>query len=117
MAQEGNISRLKLRRTGGLIAGNELETSISPDQLDRDDASLLAEVSEKVDLADLAARSPIRGPGADMYQYELTLEGPGDRHQVIVQGGEIPPQLRALIEMLEARAEAERAGGTPKPGD
>jgi hypothetical protein len=93
--------RLSFRRSGGLFAGNVLVTSVS---VDEELAPLVAEA----DLPKLAERSPIRGPGADVYQYELVLEGDGPPRRVVVQQTAVPDELRPLIERLERRAEAER---------
>jgi hypothetical protein len=96
--------RLSFRRSGGLFAGNVLATSVSVDDE-------LAPLVAQANLPELAGRSPIRGPGADVYQYELALEGDGPPSRVVVQQTAVPEQLRPLIERLERRAEAERGRG------
>lgn len=89
--------RLSFRRSGGLFAGNVLATTVPIDEE-------LEPLLERADLPALAERSPIRGPGADVYQYELVLEGEGPPRRVIVQQTAVPDELRPLIEWLERRA-------------
>ncbi len=100
MAEPAGL-RLSFRRSGGLFAGNVLATSVSVDEE-------LAPLVSQADLPGLAERSPISGPGADTYQYELVLEGDGPPRRVVVQQTAVPDELRPLIDWLERRAEAER---------
>jgi hypothetical protein len=46
------------------------------------------------------AASPIRGEGADRFQYELTIEGPDGRHELAMSEDSIPADLRPLIERV-----------------
>ena len=94
--------RLSFRRSGGLFAGNVLATSVAVGEE-------LAPLVERANLGTLAERSPITGPGADVYQYELVLEGEGPPRRVLVQQTAVPDELKPLIEWLERRAEQERA--------
>jgi hypothetical protein len=105
--------RLSFRRTGGLFAGNVLATSVSPAELDPAAAAELERLVRDADLGSLARSSPIRGPGADVYQYELTLEGAGEAVQLIVGETALPGRLRPLVEWLARHAEQERAGRQP----
>ena len=98
---EATGRKISFRRSGGLFAGNQLETTVS-------ESELAPGLLERADVASHARRSPIPGPGADTYQYELEVEGGGDRHQVVVQQTAVPDDLRPLIEWLERRAEQER---------
>jgi hypothetical protein len=96
--------RLSFRRSGGIFAGNVLATTVPID-------AELKPLVERADLPALAERSPITGPGADVYQYELVLEGEGPPQRVIVHQTVVPDELRPLIERLERRAEQERGRG------
>ena len=103
MAEPAGL-RLSFRRSGGLFAGNVLATSAPVDDE-------LAPLVERANLPALAERSPISGPGADVYQYELVLEDDRPPQRVIVQQTAVPDELRPLIERLERRAEDERRRG------
>jgi hypothetical protein len=102
------LRRLSLKRSGGLFAGNALETAVAEQDLSPDEQQELHQALEGLDLANLAARSPLGGPGADAYQYELTVESGEESQRLIVSGREPPDELRPLISMLERRAERKR---------
>ena len=70
--------RVEFTRSGGIVAANTLQTAVDLDEGTDDQAAELAELLDQVDLTELAGRSPLRGPGADTYQYELTVDQ-GDR--------------------------------------
>jgi hypothetical protein len=44
----------------------------------------------------------MRGKGADRFQYELTIEGPDDRHELVMSEDAIPDELRPLVDRLRA---------------
>lgn len=54
----------------------------------------------RADVATLAAASPMRGEGADRFQYELTIEDAGGRHELAMSEDSIPEELRPLIDRL-----------------
>lgn len=104
-------------RSGGIVAGNTLQTEVdlgaavggrAAEAAEVAEVAELAELLDQVDLADLAERSPLRGPGADTYQYELTVEQGDRREHVTVDDTEVPAELRPVIRRLEARAVEER---------
>lgn len=51
-----------------------MTTSVSADDLDGPAREALQRCLEQADLGALAERSPITGPGADMFQYDIVLE-------------------------------------------
>ena len=55
---------------------------------------------QKADLPALAADSPIRGEGADRFQYHLTIEDDGGRRELTVSEDSTPDELRRLIERV-----------------
>lgn len=95
---------VSFRRTGGLFAGNVLATSVSVDDLDDAQQETLRRYLEQADLQALAERSPITGPGADTYQYNITVDDGTKRSEVTVTQTAVPDDLRPLIEWLEQRA-------------
>jgi hypothetical protein len=100
--------RVTLRRTGGLFAGNVLQTTVAEEELSAPHAAELAALLAPVDVASLAARSPIAGTGADRYQYDLAVEQGGETRRIIAPDGAVPEQLAPLVDWLERRATAER---------
>jgi Emfourin len=52
------------------------------------------------DVPSLAAASPLRGRGADRFQYDLTIEAPDGRHELAMSEDAIPAELRPLIDRL-----------------
>lgn len=104
MGSEQAEPRVSFRRTGGLFAGSVVTTSVSADDLDGPAWEALQRCLEQADLGALAERSPITGPGADMFQYDIVLEHGGTRSQVVVAQTAVPDNLRPLVEWLEQRA-------------
>ena len=104
MGSEQAEPRVSFRRTGGLFAGSVLATSVSAADLDSSARESLQRCLEQADLGALAERSPITGPGADMYQYDIVLEHGGRRSQVVVAQTAVPDDLRPLVEWLEHHA-------------
>jgi hypothetical protein len=99
---------VSFRRTGGLFAGNVLVASVSVDDLDDAQREVLQSHLEQADLAALAERSPITGPGADIYQYDIAVDDGARRSQVVVAQTAVPEHLRPLLEWLEQRASRRR---------
>jgi len=95
-------------RSGGIVAGNRLETAVDLDEPTDGQAAELSELLGQVDLAALAQRSPLRGRGADSYQYDLTVDDGGEIVHVTLDGTEVPSELRPVIKRLESRAIEER---------
>jgi emfourin len=54
----------------------------------------------RADLPTLAAASPMRGKGADRFQYELTIEDADGRHELAMSEDSVPDELRPLIDRL-----------------
>ncbi len=91
--------QIELVRTGGL--GNlRLRKSLDTDSLSPDDRREVEELVERLDLEGLEQRSPIRGRGADRFQYDMTFISERGRHEVSVGEGATPPELRSLIKWL-----------------
>jgi hypothetical protein len=56
------------------------------------------------DVPALAEASPMRGKGADRFQYDLTIEGPEGRHELAMSEDRIPDELRPLIDRVRAQS-------------
>jgi len=57
----------------------------------------------RADLPALAAASRMPGKGADRFQYELTVEDAGGRHELAMGEDSVPDELRPLIDRLNRR--------------
>jgi hypothetical protein len=55
---------------------------------------------QTADVPALAADAPIRGEGADRFQYHLTIEDEGGRHELTMSEDRIPDDLRQVIERV-----------------
>ncbi|RRO17095.1 hypothetical protein EIL87_12040 [Saccharopolyspora rhizosphaerae] len=102
------MTRVDFHRSGGLFAGDVLGISVLLDQLDERSRHELEDALEQADVAELARCSPITGPGADTYQYEVSVERSGRRFDVVASQTAVPDHLWPLIEWLEERALDER---------
>lgn len=95
--------RIDLRRSGG-FAGLREGASVDKSELAPEEAREVEEALARVDLSELAGRSPIRGRGADRYQYDLTVARGDEEAHVTIQEGELPSELRPLIDVVMRRA-------------
>jgi len=57
---------------------------------------------EKANLPELLADSPIRGQGADRFQYHLAIEDEGGRRELTVSEDQMPEALRSLVDRVKA---------------
>jgi hypothetical protein len=92
--------RIELTRSGG-YAGlttklGELDTAELPEV----EAREIEELVRKADVPKFAAASPMRGGGADRFQYDLIVEDSGGRHELAMSEDKIPAELRPLIDRL-----------------
>jgi hypothetical protein len=94
--------RLELIRSGG-IAGLEERRSLDTAALEPNEAQEVEELVATADLDELVRRSPIRGRGADRFQYELRVEREGREQLVTVSEDQIPVRLEALFERIRKR--------------
>jgi hypothetical protein len=95
--------RVELTRSGGLAAV-EAATTADSAELPESEAERLRTLVEAIDLDELAQRSPLRGKGADRYQYDLLVSDEGNRREITASEDAAPPELRALVDWLLSRA-------------
>ncbi|WP_214366862.1 protealysin inhibitor emfourin [Pseudonocardia sp. H11422] len=103
MAADEEPLRVSLVRSGGLLGTDELETVVTAAELDPEERALLENLVEQARVGELAVRSPIAGRGADVYQYELTVERGQRRDDVVISQSAVPENLRPLLRWLERR--------------
>lgn len=90
--------RVDLVRSGG-VAGVLLRASLDTETLPAPEAAQVERLVRGADLPALVAdRCPAGGP--DRFQYDLTVHAAGERHQLRVADGRVPPQLRPLLDHL-----------------
>jgi hypothetical protein len=95
--------RIELTRSGG-YAGittklGELDTTELPDG----DAREIEELIRSADVPALEEASPMRGEGADRFQYDLVIEDDKGRRELTMSEDKIPNELRPLIDRLRAQ--------------
>jgi hypothetical protein len=94
--------RIELTRSGG-FAGltsklGELDTSELPEAEARDIEAMV----EKANVPKLLAASPIRGKGADRFQFHLAIEDESGRRELTFSEDQIPDALQALVDRVRA---------------
>jgi Emfourin len=57
---------------------------------------------KRVDVASLAAASPMRGREPDRFQYELMIEDDEGRRELAVGEDRVPEELRPLLDRVRA---------------
>ena len=57
---------------------------------------------EKANLPALLGDSPVRGKGADRFQYDLVLEDENGRRELTVSEDKMPDELRSLVDRVKA---------------
>ncbi len=93
--------RLEATRSGG-FAGLSRRAAIETAELAPEEAASLREQVGELDLDDLARRSPMRGSGADRFQYDLTVTEEGWSRHVRASEAAAPPALRRLVDRVLA---------------
>ena len=58
---------------------------------------------QRVDVAALAAASPMRGRQPDRFQYELMIEDDDGRREVVVSEDRVPEALKPLLDRVRAQ--------------
>jgi hypothetical protein len=58
---------------------------------------------QRVDVAALAAASPMRGREPDRFQYELMIEDDDGRREVAVGEDRVPEELRPLLDRVRSQ--------------
>ncbi len=94
---------IEFERTGG-FAGMRIATRVDTTALPDDEAASLDSLVKDAGFFDLPARIASPAPGADRFQYALTVEAKGRRHTVQVGEAALPDALRPLVDKLTALA-------------
>lgn len=95
--------RIQFERSGG-FAGMLVQATVDTNSLPPPEAGNIVDLVEDANFFNLPAQISSSSPGADQFQYKLTVEE-GDRcHTVETSEGAVPDSLRPLLRQLTLRA-------------
>ncbi len=95
--------KVEFERSGG-FAGIRLAAVIDEAALSPEEARLLHELVDAAGFFDLPPAVTTPSPGADRFQYKITVEAEGRRHTVDLSEAAAPAALRPLLQWLAAVA-------------
>ena len=95
--------RIQFERSGG-FAGLLVQKTIDTDSLPLQEADKLVNLVEEANFFDLPAQISAPSPGADQFQYKVTVEEGDQRHTVEIIEPASPDALRQLLRELTLRA-------------
>lgn len=98
--------RIEFERSGGL-AGMRLTLSVDTDTLPESEADEIAKLVKEADFFALPEEAGTP-PGADAFNYKVTIESEGRSHTVRTSELEAPPGLSPLLQRLERLARRKR---------
>jgi hypothetical protein len=101
--------RIEFERTGG-FAGMRVAATIDTETLPPDEARAVREMVGAARFFDLPAKITSPTPGADQFQYRLTVEAEGRKHTVEVGDASAPEALQPLLRRLTLLARSPRGG-------
>jgi hypothetical protein len=92
--------RIELTRSGGYAGLTTKLGELDTAELPENEAREIEELVRSADVPTLAAASPMRGGGADRFQYDLVVEASDGTHELAMSEDAIPTELRPLIDRL-----------------
>ena len=95
--------KIVFERSGG-FAGIRKTQSVSTDQIPKEQAEQVARLVQESDFYKLPSVIRSTGPGADRFQYQITVDSERGTHSVQVDEGAVPSQLQPLLEWLKYSA-------------
>jgi len=101
--------RVTVERSGG-IAGIRKSSSVSTDQLAPEAAQRLSDLVKSAGFHELAPVIRSAQPGADRFQYKITVESENGSHTVLVDEGAMPPSLQLLLNWIKDSARTRASG-------
>lgn len=99
--------KISYRRTGG-FAGMVMSFDVATDTLPPKDEKELRDLVIAADFFKLPAVIESDAPGADQFQYKLTVETTEQQHSVEVGDAAVPENLGALINKLRILSRSTR---------
>jgi hypothetical protein len=94
-------------RTGG-FAGLRLAATVDSATLSPEEAAQLQTLVDDAKFFTLPANVKGKTPGADRFQYAITIETPGQRHSVTVEESAASPELLRLLGWLTTAAKTKK---------
>ena len=98
---------IELERTGG-VTGVRFAATMDTDTLTPAEAAKVRQLVDESSFFRLPARLTASTPGADRFQYRLTVRAADRSHTVDISEGALPAALRPLIDWLMAEARKPR---------
>jgi hypothetical protein len=95
--------RISVERSGG-FAGISQTHSISTDQMSAEDAKKVVDLVKGAGFFDLPAVIRSTEPGADRFQYKVTVESEHGVHTVQVDEGAVPASLQPVLNWMKNSA-------------
>lgn len=95
--------RIEFERSGG-FTGMLVQITIDTDALPAQDAEVLHNLVESANFFDLPEQITPPSPGADQFQYKVTVEEGEQRHKVATSDRAAPDSLQPLLRELTLRA-------------
>jgi hypothetical protein len=99
--------KIQLERTGG-FAGIPLRTNVDTDNLDDQSKRTLQSLVDSSRFFDLPARLSSPTPGADRFQFKVTIQDGNRSHTVEADEGALAPEVQALFQYLTRLARMNR---------
>lgn len=95
--------QIQFERSGG-FAGIRQTHSVSSDALPAEDQKKLTELVQGARFFELPATMRATEPGADRFQYKISVETDQGKHTVQVDEAAVPTQLQPLLAWLKIDA-------------
>jgi hypothetical protein len=102
--------RIQFERSGG-FAGLLVRTSIDTGSLSKEEADKLQKMVAEAGFFDLPAQLSSPSPGADQFQYKVSIEEGDRRHTVETSDQAAPDSLWPLLRELTVRARSAPGSG------
>ena len=93
--------QIHFERSGG-FAGITLTRTVSTDNLSAEQRRELMALIEGARFFDLPAVIRSSEPGADRFQYRISIQGDEKKHEIEVDEAAMPPQLKPLVAWLQS---------------
>jgi hypothetical protein len=90
---------IDVTRTGGL-ANLRRRVRVDTEELPPQQRDRLDALVESLDLDDLEQRSPIQGPGADHFQYDISISRDDRERRLAIDDSELPDDLLEIVDLL-----------------
>jgi hypothetical protein len=100
---EASSMRIQFSRSGG-FAGMTESASVDTDTLPPDERERVCSMVEGAAFFDLPAQISGATPGADRFNYEITVDSDGRSHTVVTDDASAPDSLIPLLDWLRRAA-------------